>query len=59
MADLYGLARVRLQRTGITPDAVFGGGLCTYTDRARFFSHRRGTHEKQPSGRMASMIWLS
>ncbi len=47
-ADLYGLARRRLARAGVT--RVHGGGLCTYTDDARFFSYRR----ERESGRMAT-----
>lgn len=52
LADLYQLARRRLQRAGIS--AVFGGGLCTASDPARFFSYRRDGQ----TGRMASLIWL-
>lgn len=51
-ADLYRLARQRLNAVGIT--RVFGGGLCTYRDKARFFSHRRDGG----SGRMATLVWL-
>lgn len=52
LADLYLLARLRLASVGVT--RVFGGGLCTFSDSNRFFSHRRdGT-----TGRMASLIWL-
>ncbi|ABM62998.1 peptidoglycan editing factor PgeF [Halorhodospira halophila] len=50
-ADLYRLARRRLQAAGVA--AVHGGGWCTYTDRARFFSHRRDG----PTGRMASLVY--
>jgi YfiH family protein len=39
LGDLYGLARQRLRRAGVS--AVFGGGCCTFTDAARFFSYRR------------------
>ncbi len=53
LADLYVLARIRLAATGV--ERVYGGGLCTYTDRARFFSFRRDG----ATGRMASMIWLA
>jgi copper oxidase (laccase) domain-containing protein len=33
---------------------VYGGGQCTYSDPARFFSHRRD----KVSGRMAALIWI-
>ena len=52
LADLYGLARLRLAAAGVT--RVFGGGLCTFTDRDRFYSYRRDG----VTGRMASLIWL-
>lgn len=51
-ADLYALARRRLHGCGV--EAVYGGGLCTHSDAARFYSHRRDAR----SGRMASLIWL-
>jgi copper oxidase (laccase) domain-containing protein len=34
---------------------VSGGGYCTYTEAARFFSYRR----ERESGRMATAIWLA
>ena len=49
-ADLYALARRRLEAAGV--DAVYGGGLCTFSDRARFFSYRRDGQ----CGRMATFI---
>lgn len=52
LADLYALARLRLARAGLT--AVYGGGLDTYADAARFYSFRR----ESTCGRMASLIWL-
>lgn len=53
VADLYELARRRLEHCGVT--AVFGGGVCTYSDQERFFSYRReGT-----TGRMATAVWLT
>ena len=52
MADLYALARIRLAACGV--NAVYGGGLCTYTD-ARFYSYRRAAR----TGRFASLIWMS
>jgi hypothetical protein len=33
---------------------VFGGGLCTFGEAARFYSFRRD----KATGRMASLIWL-
>lgn len=53
LADIYGLARLRLAVAGVT--AVSGGGLCTFTDSERFFSYRRDGQ----TGRMASVIWLA
>lgn len=52
MADIYHLARIRLAAHGVT--AVFGGGLCTYSD-PRFYSYRRAPR----TGRFASLIWLA
>lgn len=53
LADIYGLARLRLQSAGVS--AVYGGGLCTVTDEERFFSYRRDGK----TGRMASVIWIA
>ncbi len=52
-ADLYALARRRLAARGVT--AIGGGGYCTRTDEARFFSYRRA-HD---AGRMAALIWIA
>ena len=51
-ADICQLARLRLEALGITH--IYGGGLCTYTDSARFFSYRRDG----VTGRMGTFIWL-
>lgn len=51
-ADLYGLARQRLEAAGVK--AIYGGGWCTHSEAERFFSHRR----EAPCGRMATLIWL-
>jgi len=51
MADLYQLARIRLAAAGVA--AVYGGGLCTFSD-PRFYSYRRAAQ----TGRFASLIWL-
>jgi YfiH family protein len=52
-ADLYRLARQRLVSAGLSPRAIHGGGLCTISDAARFYSHRRD----QRTGRMATLAW--
>lgn len=56
LADLPGLARLRLQRLGVTE--VFGNngqpGWCTVSQPSRFFSYRRDG----VTGRMAASIWL-
>jgi YfiH family protein len=52
-ADLYALARRRLLRLGV--ERIYGGGECTYTDDARYYSHRRDGR----TGRQATLIWLN
>lgn len=52
LCDLYRLARQRLEAVGVS--AIYGGGLCTYSDRERFFSFRRDGQ----CGRMATLIWI-
>jgi copper oxidase (laccase) domain-containing protein len=52
LADLFLLARQRLASAGL--GNIYGGGQCTYSDPARFFSHRRD----KVSGRMAALIWI-
>ncbi len=51
-ADLYTLARLRLRAAGVT--RIYGGGYCTSSDTARFFSYRRDGQ----TGRMASLILI-
>lgn len=53
LLDLYAVARQRLAAQGVT--RVFGGGLCTYSDPARFYSYRRS----RDAARMAAAIWLT
>lgn len=50
--DLYAIARQRLAASGVA--RVSGGGLCTASDRASFFSYRRD----KAGERMAAAIWL-
>ncbi|MET0379979.1 MAG: laccase domain-containing protein, partial [Spongiibacteraceae bacterium] len=52
LADIYALARLRLQRAGVT--AIYGGGLDTVTDATHFYSFRRDGI----TGRMASLIYI-
>ncbi|MGH8675044.1 MAG: peptidoglycan editing factor PgeF, partial [Burkholderiales bacterium] len=49
LLDLYAIARQRLARAGVAQ--VFGGTLCTYSDREKFFSFRRD----QTTERMAAL----
>lgn len=51
-ADLYRLARRALHTAGV--ERVVGGGDCTVTQRAAYFSYRRDGR----TGRMAALIWL-
>lgn len=53
LCDMYQLARIELEQLGV--NQVFGGGLCTYTDKENFYSFRRDGN----TGRMASLIWMS
>ena len=52
-ADIFLLAQQRLTEAGVTE--VYGGGVCTFSDPARFFSYRRDGN----TGRMAGFIWLA
>ncbi len=52
LADIFLLTRQRLTSIGITE--IYGGGICTFSDPARFFSYRRDGE----TGRMAALIWL-
>jgi YfiH family protein len=51
-ADLYALATRRLERAGVRE--VFGGGYCTHSDDAHFYSYRRA----RDTGRMAAFLWI-
>lgn len=53
LADIYRLARLALSGCGV--DRVAGGGFCTVTDAARFYSYRRDG----VTGRFASLIWIA
>jgi len=60
LADLAGLARMRLSALGIT--RIFGNdsspAWCTVSNPSRFFSHRRDSVALGGSGRMAASIWF-
>ena len=49
-ADLYGLARQRLEVAGVAN--VSGGGYCTFLDEERFHSYRR----EPGCGRLVSFV---
>lgn len=52
LADIYLLTRQRLNTLGII--RIFGGNLCTYHQKDKFFSYRRDG----VTGRMGTFIWL-
>ena len=52
LADIYHLARLRLNSCGVT--RIYGGEYCTVTDSTKFYSYRRDVN----TGRLASLIWL-
>lgn len=52
-ADLYALARLKFASAGVSQ--VFGGDMCTFQDRDRFFSYRRDGD----TGRMVTFIYRS
>lgn len=51
LADIYALARLRLQMVGVRN--IYGGDHCTYREEDKFYSYRRDGE----TGRMASLIW--
>lgn len=65
LADLSGLARLRLRALGVTQ--IYGNdgsdAWCTVTQASRFFSHRRvagrvGAQAGETGGRFAACVWL-
>ena len=52
LADLYALARLRLQSCGV--ESIYGGQECTFSQQQDYFSHRRNPN----SGRQLSLISL-
>lgn len=53
LADLYAIARLRLNRLGIS--LISGGEFCTYSDLESFYSYRRDG----ATGRQASLIYIN
>jgi len=60
LADLAGLARVRLQLAGFKN--LYGNdsslGWCTYTQATKYHSHRRDAALLGSAGRMAAYVWI-
>lgn len=53
LADLYAIARLRLNKLGI--NHIYGGEFCTYSDTQSFYSFRRDRN----CGRQASLIYIN
>lgn len=53
-ADLWQLARIRLQAAGLSAKHIAGGGLSTFGLAQRFYSYRR----QSVTGRQAGCIWV-
>ena len=51
--NCYAIATWQLQQAGI--HAIYGGGLCTFNDKERFYSYRR---DNAKTGRMTSLIFI-
>ena len=52
LANLYANATCQLESLGVK--RIYGGGICTYGDKHRFFSHRRDG----VTGRFATLAWV-
>jgi copper oxidase (laccase) domain-containing protein len=61
LADLPGLARLRLEALGLSMSQIYGNDgtddWCTVRRPSRFFSHRRDAVGGRSTGRMAACIW--
>jgi polyphenol oxidase len=53
--DLRAEIALRLDRLGLSPEAIVGDASCTSCEPARFFSHRR---DGIPTGRLAALSFL-
>lgn len=53
LADLHGLAKLRLKKIGV--NNVYRSDYCTYIHEEMFYSYRR---DGAKTGRMASLIWI-
>ncbi|MBN2689056.1 MAG: peptidoglycan editing factor PgeF [Gammaproteobacteria bacterium] len=54
LADIYKIAVLELTRYGVLE--IYGGKLCTYSDKEHFYSYRR---DGKITGRIASLIWIN
>ena len=55
MADLFLLARLRLQAAGVSISLVQGGGVCTVSERQGYYTFR---HDGV-TGRQAGLVWIA
>jgi len=58
LCDIYELGRQRLRKCGV--QEIYDGSYCTFRESEWFYSYRRdGAQGEKPTGRIASLIWLS
>ncbi len=55
LANLFQLARLRLQAAGMVLSQVQGGDVCTVSNPARYFAYRRD----RVTGRQAGLVWIA
>ena len=55
MADLFLLARLRLEAAGVSAALVHGGGVCTVSERQGYYTFR---HDRI-TGRQAGLVWIA
>ncbi len=55
LADLFSLARSRLQLAGMLDASIHGGDICTMANPSLYYSFRR----QRVTGRQAGLVWIT